>query len=144
MKHDSKLTAGEQVHFLNAMAVSSAPTFSAPPLLMERGQTLTLTADIIDASTDRAGNSWLDLVDDQPAQIRRWGREMFARGPWPEGMPRWVAGTPSWEAARDVAYANAWAIANESERNAALAEVEAEFGPLTTSHTLANYAYEEA
>lgn len=31
---------------------------------------------------DREGKSWLDLVDDRHAQISRWGRVMFERGPF--------------------------------------------------------------
>lgn len=32
---------------------------------------------------DRNGNSWLDLVDDDSAQMERWGSVKFRRGPWP-------------------------------------------------------------
>lgn len=32
---------------------------------------------------DRLGKSWLDLIDDPRAQVQRWGKHMFARGPWP-------------------------------------------------------------
>lgn len=32
---------------------------------------------------DRNGNSWLDVIDDDQAQITRWGKVMFRRGPWP-------------------------------------------------------------
>lgn len=35
---------------------------------------------------DRNGNSWLDLVDDIDAQYDKWGKQMFARGPW-RGKP---------------------------------------------------------
>ena len=31
---------------------------------------------------DRNGNTWLDLVDDIDAQWAKWGKQMFARGPW--------------------------------------------------------------
>lgn len=35
---------------------------------------------------DRVGKSWLDLVGDPEAQYARWGKRMFAPGPWP-GRP---------------------------------------------------------
>jgi hypothetical protein len=126
------------------MSVTTSQSFVAVPLVTERGQTLTLTAGILAASVDRTGETWLDLVDDEPGQLHRWGKVMFARGAWPEGAPKWIAGTAAWEAQRDVAFSNAWAVSNEGERMAAVAAVEAEFGPLSTSHTLATYGYEGA
>jgi hypothetical protein len=35
---------------------------------------------------DRNGKSWLDMVDDIDAQFARYGKQMFARGPW-RGKP---------------------------------------------------------
>ncbi len=32
---------------------------------------------------DRNGRSWLALADDESAQIDRWGKVKFRRGPWP-------------------------------------------------------------
>lgn len=32
---------------------------------------------------DKNGDSWLDLLHDPAGQYRRWGRQMFAPGPWP-------------------------------------------------------------
>lgn len=32
---------------------------------------------------DKDGNSWLDLVGDDAAQMQRWGKVMLRPGPWP-------------------------------------------------------------
>lgn len=32
---------------------------------------------------DRTGKSWVSLVDDEFAQVSKWGKVMFRRGPWP-------------------------------------------------------------
>ena len=32
---------------------------------------------------DRNGDSWLSLVNDVSGQYRRYGRQVFAPGPWP-------------------------------------------------------------
>lgn len=45
-----------------------------------RGEELTVDADIYAKTVDTAGFSWLDLRDDEAAQIAKWGRPMFASG----------------------------------------------------------------
>jgi hypothetical protein len=59
-----------------------------------RGENIVLTADIIELSKDRYGDSWLQDIDDLDAQKVRWSEgPYFARGPAPEGMSHWEPGT---------------------------------------------------
>ena len=53
-----------------------------------RGQEVEFTvgSDNYQKQFDTKGRSWLDLADDKAAQFKRWGRQMFASGPWP-GKP---------------------------------------------------------
>jgi len=55
---------------------------------MFRGREVTLTATIIASTRDRLGRSWLELLDDEAAQLERWRRLTVARGPWPEGLDK--------------------------------------------------------
>lgn len=54
-----------------------------------RGQEVEFEIDgtAYNQTKDRQGFSWLSLVDDPGAQMRRWGEQKFARGPWP--FTRW-------------------------------------------------------
>jgi len=49
-----------------------------------RGQELEFVvgSDAYKATQDRNGDSWLDLANDRPAQINRWGQVMFSPGPF--------------------------------------------------------------
>lgn len=51
---------------------------------------------------DRNGRSWLALADDESAQIDRWGKVKFRRGPWPGKTLLDAAGVP-YENLRSVA-----------------------------------------
>lgn len=50
-----------------------------------RGQQLEFTpgSPAYRDTCDRYGRSWLELANDESAQMRRWGKVMFRRGPWP-------------------------------------------------------------
>jgi hypothetical protein len=108
--------------------------------VMTYGDELRLSGTFRADNTDRVGYCFLDLLDDEPAQVRRWGRVVFRSGPWPDGEPRIERGTPEWEGAHDVARREAWKIENEGELRQRLREIEAEFvPPLVMNHTLAQY-----
>lgn len=53
--------------------------------VVEPGQSLVLTPEIIDLSRDRHGWSWLSPVDDPEEQVRRYGRVRFSLGTAPAG-----------------------------------------------------------
>lgn len=102
----------------------------------EFGDELQITAAIYELSKDRNGQSWLDLIDDTDAQIERWGKVRYARGPWPEALPRVQAGSP--EEADLIAreWAEAWKLPTEEERNEARAALYRKYGspPQTSRH----------
>ena len=102
----------------------------------QRAQTYEITPSLIEDSKDRFGSSWLDLIDNEAAQIDRWGSRYLAPGPAPAGMSTWEPGTPEHWEAREQARREAWAITSTRERIAALKSVEDLFGPApTTSRT---------
>lgn len=76
------LRPGDSVHFHVAMTV---PTSYMRAEVVEPGQTLVLTPEIIELSRDRHGWSWLSLTDDPEEQVRRYGRTRFSPGPAPAG-----------------------------------------------------------
>lgn len=51
-----------------------------------RGSEVQLTADSIAATVDRSGETFLDLVDDEDAQIEKFGFVAIGRGRWPEEL----------------------------------------------------------
>ena len=66
--------------------------------VMNHGDELVVTEEIRALNTDRNGVTWLTLLDNVDGQVQRWGRQVIARGPWPERRsklcgPR-LSGTP--------------------------------------------------
>lgn len=59
--------------------------FTADGAVWVRGQELEYPLDSpeYEQTKDRNGDSWLDLVTDESAQIDRFGKVMFREGPWP-------------------------------------------------------------
>ncbi len=56
--------------------------------VMKYGDELTITDEIRQASRDRNGVSWCDVLSGEPAQVRRWGRVFFSPGPFPADVSR--------------------------------------------------------
>lgn len=131
------LAPGEQFHALHTgLTVLTTPGALASSVVLRRGQTVTVTDALREASRDREGRSWLDLVDDADAQIARWGRQMIARGPAPDDLTTWEPGSVEAQEAREQARREAWALPTEEARRDALAAVERIYGPAVTSRTL--------
>ncbi len=59
--------------------------FSAQGVVWVRGQELEFVKDSPEYkdTLDREGNSWLDMVGDDAAQMQRFGKVMVRPGPWP-------------------------------------------------------------
>ena len=117
--------AVEVVHFLTAATVPGPGYLS---LALIRGDELTITPELREASIDRLGRSWLDLVHDPEAQIARWGEVRFAPGPWPEVAHRIIPGSPEEEELIAQAWKDAWAQPTDAERTEALKQVRAKYG----------------
>lgn len=134
---------GDQFHVLvSGFSIhTKAHGFSGSTAILDRGATVTITQDILDAAVDRFGNpGWPATLHDPEAQTERWGEQMIAPGPWPADAEPWIYGDRRWETDRDMARRAAWAIADERERATALAAVETRFGPArSTSQTTAVY-----
>lgn len=131
------LTPGDQIHFLRSGLTFRTSDEWAATVISQRGMVATVTSDLIEASRDRYGRSWLALVDDPEAQIARWGSVTFARGAFPAGVPTWTPATPEEEAARDLSHDAAWSLPEGPERAAALREHARVFGRPQTSRTMA-------
>ncbi|GAA4678471.1 hypothetical protein [Frondihabitans cladoniiphilus] len=125
---------GEEIHFFGSITVMVDDFRS---WVAAYGSVVSITAEMVESSRDRHGDSWLDLADDASRQERRWGQVMFARGPWPDGLPRLLPGSDDWAEARENARKAAHHLLTPDERRAALATVEMEYGPAPkTSRTI--------
>jgi hypothetical protein len=94
------LVPGDVVHFVNpgiALGTKENDIQGAFVCLGERATALVITDEILRVNRDRNGNSPLDLVDDEEAQIRRWGERKIARGPVPDGLSWFVPGSAEHE-----------------------------------------------
>lgn len=138
------LVPGDQIHILEPVAIALGTSLadSLKADVVPRGQTVTLTDGIIEASRDRNGRSWiLDLADDADGQRARWnGKVVFARGSWPADQIPAQPDSVEWDEARETARQAALALTDAHERKAALAAVERRFGPKRTHQTIGVYA----
>ncbi|MGV8976546.1 MAG: hypothetical protein ACOH17_00725 [Cellulomonas sp.] len=137
---------GEQFHFLaSGFTFATSVGFLGTGTVSTRGRTVTATQALLDASHDKNGASWLDLVDDPQAQTARWGHEVFGRGNAPEGIESWVPGDPEWYSQREEARSAAWSLPTGRARKDALAAVQARFGAAPrTSKTILNVTGDDA
>jgi hypothetical protein len=133
---------GDTLHVLRAgvtISLGGGTLMSGRSVVLERGQTFTVTAAMLDAARDRHGSldgSLFALVHDEPGQIARYGAVIVRPGPAPSSLRPWEYGSPEWLRARDTARRRAYALPSEAERAEALAAVEREYGPAgSTSKT---------
>lgn len=105
------------------------------------GQEVLVTPAMRRLNLDRSGRcKLLDLIDDEDAQVRAWGRVVIRRGSWPEGVSRLERGSHEWDQAREAARRQAHLIEDEAERQSGLRRVTEEFGSApSTSKTLGYY-----
>ena len=129
----TKTTTSEIFHFFSCLTVMTVGGFVPDSIVTRYGQELVVTDDIRQLNTDTDGNTWLDLADDEPAQLRRWGRVLFGRGEWPSELNRLEKGSDEWMDAAASARREAWKIENESERARRVRDIDAEFGPPPTT-----------
>lgn len=123
------LKAGDQIHVL-----AGGVLFFGEAL--RRGDSITVTQRQIDEQRDTVGNSWADDLS-EAAQLNRWGEVRLGFGPWPADLHTWLHGSPEWQEERESARQRAWRIESPTERAAARAKVEEEFGAApSTSKTI--------
>ena len=128
---------GDTFHaVLTGSTFSTGAGFMASAHVTRAAENIIVTQKMIDASYSASGRSWMALIGDDDAQIRKWGEVRFRLGPAPLDAPTWNAhGDVEWTRARDAAKAEAWAMPTAEARAAALAAVDARFGPLPTTAT---------
>lgn len=131
---------GDEIHVLvTGVSISTGGGFTASAHTSRAGETICLTAAMIDASRDTFGNSWMSLIGDDAAQVERWGEVRFRLGRAPEGTPTWGAvGDSDWREQREDARKAAWAEADPVRRAAALQDVHDRFGPAPVTSTILN------
>lgn len=127
---------GETIHCLETgLTISTGGGWVAGGAVLNRGQNLTVTAALLEANRDAAGNyNGPGLAHDPEAQQRVHGRLLFAPGPAPKDMVP-ERDTPTWREAREQARLEAWAQPSAEAQRAALAEVERRFGPPVSTAT---------
>lgn len=132
---------GEVFHWLHGGMAYPQHLGSAAGVTSKRGQEVRVTEALLVANTNRLGECWLDLLHDPAGQEQRWGKIMFAPGPFPDGLLRTEPGSYEHEDAKADAYRAARALPERQKRDAALAEVEETYGPqAATSTHLATYS----
>jgi hypothetical protein len=120
---------GSQIHFLvEGFSFASTTGFNSAGVVSRRGQTVTITQSLIDASKDRNGRSWIGLTADE--QLSAYGRVIFTEGAAPDGLLPWAPNSDDWLIARQRARDEALGIADQTARAAAQQAVEARFGPI--------------
>jgi hypothetical protein len=130
------LRPGDIVHVLASTTVRFEGGLFGRSEVVGRGTTLVLTSTMLEQNDDhRTGFSVFDLAADPDEQERRWGKVLYAPGPWPDDEPTWRHGDQAWAEGRANAIAAAWDHRDERARNDALAKVRAEFGDAPTSRT---------
>ncbi|WP_350352498.1 hypothetical protein ABS642_05155 [Microbacterium sp. A8/3-1] len=135
------LKPGDQFHaVMTGCTFSTGGGFLASSHVSTAGETYTVTQQLIDASRDRYGDSWLIYLASDEAQIQKWGAVRFRLGPAPEGIATWnQRGDADWTQQREAAKAEAWGLPTAEARAAALAAVDARFGPAVTTATYSKY-----
>ena len=129
-----------KVHFLGSITiVVPAPGFSGGRVT-EHGQEIDLTAELLDLNSDRNGRCLFDLVGDEDAQVRRFGKVMMRPGPWPQSELRVEYGTQRWREQYDREHTLAWEITDPQTRAERLELLQKTYGgPPPTSRTLRSY-----
>lgn len=101
MPTDPNSLIGQHVHFLRTLMLATSTLPTAVSEIFSRGDSLLVTQEVIEAGTDRVGNCWLSLVDDEQGQFEKWGEQTFGLGLFPVDAERW-------EDAKDPRYFSAW------------------------------------
>jgi hypothetical protein len=128
-KIPSALQPGETFHpLVDGMTFSTSTRGLGGGHVTRRGESYTVTNELIAATTNTLGESWINIIHDDEAQLAKWGAVRFAPGPWPAEKPTWTYGDREWAEAREVARLAAWNEPDPRERLDKLAEVERVYG----------------
>lgn len=139
--------AGETFHWL-----ADGLTFSRDldrPLtgtVSVRGRTEVLTPELIRSTSDRSGHSFFELLDDPEAQIQRWGKRYFARGPAPESLAAhpWPRGSAEESNERSRRIEEAYRLPSHGAVSAELAKINQEFPRTSKPMSSVQYKYQNS
>lgn len=106
---------------------------------LQPGTVFRVDQALIEATRDRNGFSWIDLIDDEPGQIGLWGLVRYRRGPAPVELLRPRPGSADFADAREAARQAAHRLEDEGEKAQALKRVRDEYGRAPTSKTLTTF-----
>ncbi|MCT2084884.1 hypothetical protein M3D75_02005 [Microbacterium enclense] len=132
------LIPGEKFYVIRSLTVEGR--------VAQRGETITVTEQMIADSADRNGDSWLSDVADDEAQIRRWGAVHLAPGEAPADVLWWnlEGDDASRDRARDEARWRAAALKDPVARQEALQEVRDTYGSKPSSRSVKLHNYDES
>jgi hypothetical protein len=122
---------GTKIHALGAIVFGN--------IALRRGDTLILSRQHIELSLNIHGESFLSLLDDDDAQVAKWGEVKIHLGEFPSDLTPWVKGSPDEDIERDRRMRLAWAKTNPTERYDELDAIRRELGSTRTSRTLRDY-----
>ncbi|REC97280.1 hypothetical protein DEU35_3045 [Microbacterium sp. AG157] len=129
---DHQVKIGDYVHALGPINLARNTSIwgGTPPLSLKRGDTFTVTAELLSADVNKHGHPvWSAIVDDEDAQFAKWGKRLLAPGEFPANLQPWIPGDADWKQARDAAREAAFRQPTEEAQHAALAEVNKTYGP---------------
>jgi hypothetical protein len=126
----SSTTEPITVHFTAPITVGMSTSVTGDSRLFPYGSELEVTPQIIEASRDRFGASWLeDWLTNGEDEYRRGDKLIARRGPWPADICRLAPGSFERADAREAAVREAFQIADSQARADRRREIEAYFGP---------------
>ena len=146
--------SGTWMHSLDEGGISilrSSSIFGAPSITLYRGHEIEIDQAMLDADQDRWGRpSWSALLDDEEAQIAKWGFVRLRAGRAPRDLQPWTHGSALWAEKREAARREAWAQPTAEGRAEALSDVQRVYGDgpvtstvLNTAKTASERAYDE-
>lgn len=131
---------GDQFHVLKTgVGIHTGGGFLASSHISTAGETITVTAAMIEANYSMSGWNWMSIIDDEDAQLARWGEVRFRLGRAPADVQTWNEwGDPDFVEQREAARREAWQQPSAQARADALAAVQARFGPAAPTSTTLN------
>lgn len=121
------MTTNQKVPFAPGDMITIVSSgFTVLGALRYRGEVITLSADDIEESKDREGNSWLALSETD--QIEKYGEVKFESGDTSADKEWWQGDSTSTQLAANRDYVAASEIADTAERRVRWGEIQAKYG----------------
>jgi hypothetical protein len=137
---------GVVAHFVrDGLTYIEDPDVPMSGRISQRGKSFQITRAMIVGTADRAGSSWLELLDDPDGQVARWGHVFFARGVAPEAMALhpWARGSAEEAQERARRIEEAYRLPSHVAVNAELAKINREFPRTSAPMSSVQYKYRD-